>query len=571
MSNPQAPWFQMDSNQKREEIIRRRLHNESFAQIAEALLGSSKNKSTIWSWAKRNMETIEIYPQMSKFPSEPYSQFSEIQQWIMYDILSSLFPRLDALSEHLLVEIQKIHTEQKQKFLTTAGFLDDLEERIMGAINRVSRPIASSVPQRPAPIHGKDLTSGVPPPPPPPGSTLPVQISVPPGSMGELRTDFEEMSMEEIQSLPSDFLEALTPTDRNRLQNRVKELKKIEKMSPEERKSYLQKKEEEKKRIEAAEGLGGSLTAMLDDSDSLFSRMRRSADESQVSGTGTFGKFTTDYIYFYCFACGKMNRSEDSDLSSCEYCNSGIEQLVIDEEKSKYTYWECLSAKAREYVELNYTRGRQIVVRSRWKILSGEPLDTKKCEPENVREITSAVLVKADPDKQFSHYLTLFRLYRELNLQGDLKSYLGELSEEIQKLIDLTTKKETISQAIIIIEKILFLLEWLEERGVIEAIPNSKEVKIQIENLKQDQQLLINPDSPQELKKASEVGHITGKMDQLLNRFTAILTRLEQELLIPSNWKCSECENVFEVKDRHNIPERCGSCDRVITKLVPVK
>ncbi len=571
MSNPQAPWFQMNSNQKREEIIRRRLYNESFAQIAESLLGSAKNKSTIWSWAKRNMETIEIYPQMGKLSSEPYGQFSEIQQWIMFDILSSLFPRLDALSEHLLIEIQKIHAEQKEKFLTTAGFLDNLEERVMGAINRVSRPIVSSTSQRPPPIPGKEFASGAPPPPLSPDSTLPIQVGVPPGSMGELRTDFEEMGMEEIQTLPQDFLEALTPSDRNRLQNRVKELKMIEKMSPEERENYLQKKKEEKERTEAAEGLGGSLTAMLDDSDSLFSRMRRAADESQVSGTGTFGKFTTDYTYFYCFACGKMNRSEDSDLSYCKYCNSGLEQLVLNEEKSNYTYWECLSAKNREYVDLNYTRGTQIVVHSRWKVPTGEPLDTQKCEPENVREITSAVLVKADPDKQFSHYLTLFRLYGQLNLQGDLGTYLGELSEEIQKLIDLNSKEATVSQATIIIEKILFLLEWLDARGVVEVIPDSREVKIQVGNLKQDLQHLTNPDSPQELKKTNEVGYVTGKMDQILNRFTTVLTRLEQELLIPSNWKCGECENTFEVKDRHNIPERCGSCGKIITKLVPVK
>ncbi|MFX1285035.1 MAG: hypothetical protein ACFFB5_15340 [Promethearchaeota archaeon] len=571
MSNPQAPWFQMNSDQKREEIIKRRLLGESFAQIAKNLLGSAKNKSTIWSWAQRNMETIEIYPRMAKLSAEPYGQFSEAEQWIMYDIIQSLYPRLDALSEHMITEIRKIHTEQKQKFLTTAGFLDDLEEKIMGAISQVSRPIASSVPQRPPPVPTKVFAFGAPPPPPPPGSTLLTQVSVPAGSMGELRTDFEEMSMEEIQSLPPDFLEALTPTDRNRLQDRVKELKKIEKMSPEERKAYLQEKKAEKERMEAAEGLGSSLTAMLDDSDSLFSRMRRAADESQVAGTGTFGKFTTEYVYFYCFACGKMNRSEDSDLSSCEYCNSGIEQLVLDEEKLNYTYWECLSAKDREFVDLNYTRGTQIVVRSRWKVPMGEPTVTNKCEPEKVREITSAVLVKADPDEQFSHYLTLFRLYGQLNLQGDLRTYLGELSEEIQRIIDLTSKEATVSQAIIIVEKILFLLEWLEARGAIEAIPDSQEVKIQIENLRQDLQLLTNPDSPQELKKASEVGYITGKMDQLLNRFSTILTRLEQELLTPSSWKCSECENVFEVKDRHNVPERCGSCGKIITKLVPVQ
>ncbi|UCE14859.1 MAG: hypothetical protein JSV04_06670 [Candidatus Heimdallarchaeota archaeon] len=565
MSKSQSPWFQMDSDQRREEIRRKRLNNVSFAQIAKDLLGDSKNKSTIWSWAKRNMDPMEIYPQMRNLPAEPYGEFSDVQQWIMFDILSSIFPRLDALSEHLLVEIQKIHTEQKEKFLTTAGFLDDLEERIMGAINRVSRPIAPMVPQ--APPVPSTRSPGPPPPPPPPGS-LPIQTGVPSGSIGELRTDFEEMNMEEIQALPPTFLEALTPPDRARLQNRVKELKMIEKMTPEEKEAYLQKKKEEKERSEAAEGLGSSLSAMLDDSDSLFSRMRRAADESQVSGTGTFGKFTTEYIYFYCFACGKMNRSEESELSSCEYCDSGPDQLVLDEEKSNYTYWECLTTKNQEQVDINYTRGTQVVVRSRWKLLSGESADSQKCE--KIREITSAVLTKADPDKQFSHYLTLFRLYSQLNLQGDLKTYIAELSEEIQEIIDLPFKEATTVQAITIIDKIQFLLEWLETREVIEAVTDSKETQIQMNNLKQDFKLLTDPESPQELRKASEVGHITSKIDQLLNRFTAILQKLEPELLMPTIWKCSECENTFEVKDRHNIPERCGACGKIITKLVPV-
>lgn len=111
MVNSQNPWFQMSSDQRREEIINRRHKNESFAQIAEELLGSSKNKSTIWSWAKRNLNDTDIYPQMASLPSEPYGSFSDVQQWIMFDILSSLFPRLDAMSQHLLIEIQKIHSE----------------------------------------------------------------------------------------------------------------------------------------------------------------------------------------------------------------------------------------------------------------------------------------------------------------------------------------------------------------------------------------------------------------------------------------------------------------------------
>ncbi|MFX0207228.1 MAG: hypothetical protein ACFFDT_14665, partial [Candidatus Hodarchaeota archaeon] len=348
-------------------------------------------------------------------------------------------------------------------------------------------------------------------------------------------------------------------------------LKKIEKMAPEEREIYLKKKLEEKERAEAAEGLGGSLTAMLDDSDSLFARMRQAADDSQVSGTGTFGKFTTEYIYFYCFACGKMNRTEEEEtITNCVHCSSGPDQLVQDAKKSDYSYWECLSAKNRELVDLNYTRGKQIVVKSRWKALAGEKLSSEICPPNDVRDITSAVLVKTDPDKQFSHYITLLRMYTQLNLQGDLRTHLQDLSDEIQKLPDILSREAAIHQAIVIMDKVEFLLDWLGSRDIIHAVPDSKEVQIQINNLIQDLKLLRDPESPQELKKTSEVGQISSKIDQILNRFTSMFLRLESELLAPSHWKCSECENIFEVKDRFNIPELCGACGKIITKLEPV-
>jgi rubrerythrin len=561
MSNPKAQWFQLNKDQKRVEIRQRRLNGESFARIAFDLLGDSKNKSTIWSWAQRNMDTMEIYPKMMRLPSEPFTGFTDVEQWIMYDILSSLFPRLDAMSQHLLVEIRKIHTEQKEKFSTTAGFLDELETRIIESIRRNSVMLSSNV--------SRVVATATTPPPPPPsvGAKLPPQIRVESGTIAELRTDFEEMSMEEITGLPSDFLEALTPVDRNRLQERVKELKRIERMSPEERETYLQKKKEEKERSEAAEGLGASLTSMLDDSNSLFARMRQAADESQVIGTGTFGKFTTEFIYFYCFACGKMNRTEDIDLSSCEFCGAGEDQLVLDDEKSNYTYWECLSSKVQELVNLNYSRGTQIIVKSRWKARIGESFNPFNCKKEKIREITSAVLVKEDPDKQFSHYLALFRMYMQMKLKEDLETNFRDLYEEIQKFPDIISIEEANRQAVVLMEKISLLINWFETEGLPERDDNSKELQIQLNNLSQDLKLLKDPESPQELRKASEVGHITGKIDQILHRFVTIIIKLEPELLMTTRWQCSECNDTFEVKDRHKFPERCASCGKIITKL----
>ncbi len=151
-----------------------------------------------------------------------------------------------------------------------------------------------------------------------------------------------------------------------------------------------------------------------------------------------------------------------------------------------------------------------------------------------------------------------------------LKTYLGELSDEIQKLPDIVTKEDAIFRVTVVLDQVNFILEWLDTRDIIKAVSASEEIQIQFKNLTQDLRLIQDPDSPQMLRKASEVGQIGSKVDQILNRFISLFMQLEPELLSASRWKCSECTNVFEVKDRFDVPERCGSCGKIITKLVPV-
>ncbi len=578
MSNSDHDWYSWKSDRRKTEIVKRRIAKHSFAQIARDLLGDEKKKPTIWSWAKRNLSESEMYPTMRSLPQDPYKNFSEVEQWVMYDILSSMFPRLDAISQHIIFEVQKILNEQQKSFSLTAGFLDELEQRVIEAIRRntavlttrVSTPISVVPSVPPSAIPRAPSIGATSPPPPPPGSLL-SQTVVSPGTMSELRTDFEEMSLDEINSLPPDFLEALSPLDRNRLQNRVKELRMIEKMTPDEREAYLLKKKQEKERTEAQEGLGSSLSAMLDDSDSLFARMRRAADDSQVTGTGTFGKFTTEYIYFYCFSCGKMNRSEEEFIDGCEYCGAEAELLVLDDEKSNYSYWECLSSKVKEPVDHSYTRGNQIAIRSRWKTPIDKENDLHGCDKTQIREITSSVEIKADPDKQFSHYLTLLRLYTQLPLQGDLKTYLFDLNNDIQKIADIDSKEMGIIQTLAILEQLRFLINWIKSRDFLDNHPTREDIIKQFENLLKDMDQMINPESPQDLHKSSDIGQISGKTEQILNRFTSILILLESELLLPTKWKCGECNTIFEVRDRFSIPDRCASCGKIIARLDQVK
>ncbi|MFW9779321.1 MAG: hypothetical protein ACFFE8_10755 [Candidatus Heimdallarchaeota archaeon] len=523
-------WKSMTFEERIEVVRERRSNGETFAMIAESLIGSSKNKSTIWSWARRNMETHDLYPKMDKFPTEPYSRFTEVEQWTIYDIITALFPRLDAITQHLLIEIEQISKEQNQKFTTTAGFLDQLEQRVIQAIQQnimassgVQIPASSIRPTPPIPSPRRTV-----PPPPPSTSALPSAIL----PDHELRNDFEEMTLEEIAALPQSFLETLNTSERNRLQERVKELRMLSIMSLEERTAYLLKKQEERERVEATEGLGASLSEMLADSGSLFARMRRVADDSGVSGTGTFGKFLTEFNYFYCFACGTTNRVEGDSASTCISCHSGEELLVKDEEKSQFRYWECLSEKILEPVDSEYTRGAPISVKSRWKTLIGETAKTGACKDGDVREITPFVLIKENPDQQFAHYLTLFRLYLQLGLPNDLKSELETLLITIQQLPDITSKDHTSTLAIKIMTILTNVLNWLQSENIMKSIPDNQTIGMQVRNLLQDIDILQDPDSPQELPKASEIGQITGKVDQILNRFTQILGQLESMLLL---------------------------------------
>ncbi len=575
MASSKALWFELNKKERIQEITRRRADKETFEMIAKDLLGNSGKKSTIWSWAKRNMERRDLYPSIKQLPIDPYRKFSEVEQWIMYDRIDSLFPQLNAITTHILAEIGRMVDQQErsrqintENFMQTAGFLDELEKRMVASIHRnlASFRVQSSV----APSPPRASFGGAPPPPPVPGSSLAPPVPGPAGTMADLRTDFEEMSMEEISVLPPDFLEALTPTDRGRIQSRVKELKMIAKMDPVDREAYLKKKLEEKERAEASEGLGSSLTTMLDDDDSLFARMRRSADESGVSGTGTFGKFTTDYYYIFCIACGKTNRSEDETIDNCEYCQADTEHLVSDEEKSNFSFFECLTHKKSEYVDLNYTRGSPIAILSRWKTPMGSENDPHECPSDQIRDITSSVQSKADPDKQFSHYLTLIRLYTQLKLLPSLLPHFQVLLDTIQAIPDSSSKEEAITNVHTLLASITGIFSWITDRTIAEGVKDYGEIQSRIDNLLKDIEPLTDSESPQELRKASDIGSVISKADQLLNRFTQIILEIESELITPSRWKCSSCDNVFELKDRHDSPEKCEACGKIITKLLPV-
>ena len=140
----------------------------------------------------------------------------------------------------------------------------------------------------------------------------------------------------------------------------------------------------------------------------------------------------------------------------------------------------------------------------------------------------------------------------------------------IQKIPDSSSKDIAVETSYQLFDEILVILEWISEKNIAESFEGYGEIQSLMDNLKIDIEPLRDSESPQELRKASDVGSVASKADQILNKFATIILKVEKELIIPSRWKCSTCNNVFEVKDRNKIPESCESCGKILTQLLPV-
>ncbi|MFW9995251.1 MAG: hypothetical protein ACFFD4_24660 [Candidatus Odinarchaeota archaeon] len=543
MSDEETLWEKLDKEQRQQEILKRRKNKESWADIADALTGSRIKKGSIWSWANRNIPLDELRKAENGLKLTP--TLTEEDQWLMFDqIMHNLFPRLDAVVVHLLTEFKKlqeeqrkIQEEQQKKFILTASFLDSIEERLSRSIkaNMTGMVVPASYQ---ASSSSTGMTAGSPPPPPknvppPAGSTAPP----PPSGSGSvpapttIRTDFENMSLEEINTLPPDFLVSLSTIDRGRIQERVKELKYIARLSPEEREDYLEKKRKEKELEEASTGLGDSLKAMLDDSDSLFAKMKRAAEDSEIKGKGTFGQFTTDFIYSYCFSCGKTIRNEDVVATACPFCGGQEELVVAEEEKTGYRYFECLDCKFKEAVNPSFTRGSPVIITSRWKVVgTGKAPSSHDCGSANIRDITASVLTKEDPDKQFAYNLTFLRSYLQSDIAKNLLHLLKPVNDTLQRVPDITTRNEGIVSLEKMMEQLRACFAWLKKSGSFDRL--EKSVRTDIEHLLEDLAELNNKDSPQHYMKMNETNQLTAKIEQLMTLFTAILEKTKKHFMI---------------------------------------
>ncbi|MHA2298568.1 MAG: hypothetical protein ACXAEU_11575 [Candidatus Hodarchaeales archaeon] len=588
MAESKDVWRDLTNEQRKKEIVVRRARNETWKEISLALRGSKKRYQAIWSWARNNLEPeyigkgkknelqTNIIKLLREIKEEQEKKFTLTASFLdtIEDRLSQVSKKassLDSIEKRIKRALAPSAANKKSKSRDTIlptisrPLHDERTAQLAQPDHVQSTPRPLSRPPSLDHTRPPPASQVTPPPPPPPRdhawSTSPrkpaqsptprqfsqlssnqqqartslsreenTTFSPPPVSRtSSIRTDFEKMTMEDFRALPTDFLVSLSTTDRTRVQERVRELKMLEKMTVEERNEYLEDKQKEKRKMEASKELGGSLKAMLGDNDSLFSKMRRAADQSGIAGKGTFGNFFTDYIYSYCFSCGKTSRDENEAAQECQYCQANSNLMVLDEEKTNHYYYECLDCKSREWVNPSLSRGNQIIIRSRWKI--GRDEEKKHCPfcmTRNIRDITSSVLVAEDPDTQFSYYITLFRLYQQVELPVELQNLVWDLYEQLQELVDVGTRKMALFVAERLLEHLVRAIKWIGTSVVV----RDQEFVNDLETIKSVLIELNDPESGLYLKRINEIAQITSRMDQLLNLFINLSEKIRNENIL---------------------------------------
>jgi len=195
--------------------------------------------------------------------------------------------------------------------------IKELETLVKDLESKLNSTIQSSstirVPPRPSSYN-------IPPPPPPPSSQTQNH-----SSLDTRDLEFESMTLEELTSLDPSILENLSLLQRNQYNNRLKELQKLEKMSPQEREEYLKKKEQEKKRRSNLNELKDALKNLEELGNPLFLKMKAQAEDSVIVGQGTFGHLGPKKIFVPCFKCGATNELFDDEELICKYCNTSLD------------------------------------------------------------------------------------------------------------------------------------------------------------------------------------------------------------------------------------------------------
>ncbi|MHA2040190.1 MAG: hypothetical protein ACW98X_27635 [Promethearchaeota archaeon] len=173
------------------------------------------------------------------------------------------------------------------------------------------------------------VISTVPPPPPPPPlrgsddnkSTIATDFNF---SVMDLET-LKSYSPEFLASLPlNNLLASLPLNNRNQFNARLRELQLIDRMTSKEKKEYFAKKVREEEKATNYIALKSSLKNLSESENPLFLKMKKQAEKTILTGTGTLGNLGPKKVYIRCHICGKTSDIIEGKDNACKFCDSSL-------------------------------------------------------------------------------------------------------------------------------------------------------------------------------------------------------------------------------------------------------
>ncbi|MHA1993241.1 MAG: hypothetical protein ACW97Z_01745 [Candidatus Hodarchaeales archaeon] len=228
---------------------------------------------------------------------------------------------LELISRLGELETQMKSLESKQHELTSKDYLSTVIEEINGTVRDSITSNLTQLTTKQSPTTSPLSFQPVNPPPPPPPGTISSPTHIPDPSANVSYVNFSEVSLEELSAFSPQALNSMSLEQRNKYTFRLKELQRLEKMSPGERKAYLQEKANSKKQSLDRQRV---ISSLEDLSNPLFKKMKEQADKTILAGKGTFGFFAEKKVFVHCHNCNNTNKIVEGDDAVCQVCSSPL-------------------------------------------------------------------------------------------------------------------------------------------------------------------------------------------------------------------------------------------------------
>jgi Zn finger protein HypA/HybF involved in hydrogenase expression len=216
-------------------------------------------------------------------------------------------------------QIRSMKAEKKPSKKVAKEYLSDIIEDVLKTVRKDIQIELKTIKKGFSSAQNPSLVAGIStaPPPPPPSSVVSTDNNIlpTPSDIG-----FSNMNLTELKSFSPEFLDSLPLINRNQYNARIRELQQIERMTPEQKKKFFEKKAREQEQATNVKALKTSLQHLSESDNSLFLKMRKQAEKAILAGTGTLGNLGPKKVYIRCHVCGKTN----DIIDICKHCKSSL-------------------------------------------------------------------------------------------------------------------------------------------------------------------------------------------------------------------------------------------------------